>query len=190
MPLFIDSPDIVISLFPGFIQHFYDELSQKSNGEKVDSRNDKKDRRDEHRAVLLHDGYAKEQLFNKDIDKEDETHRGEEKPHRPEGFERILEVVQDEFEPKEVKEDSIGSAQAVFRLAVGTLVISHDDFGNPHPHLPGDGGDKAMELPVEANALDDVAAIRLKRRAEIMDIYSGNPGKEPVGDHGGNTPDE
>jgi hypothetical protein len=62
--------------------------------------------------------------------------------------------------------------------------VPHLDLGDGDTHVAGDGGDEAVELAVEVDALDNLFTESLQRAAVIMEFDSRDAGDESVGQQG------
>ena len=61
------------------------------------------------------------------------------------------------------------------------------DLGDGHPDLAGDGRDEAVQLAVELDILDHLAAEHLERAAVVVEPDPGDAGDQPVGDGRGDA---
>ena len=78
--------------------------------------------------------------------------------------------------------------QVVVRLAGLTWDVLYRDLDDRRARPARERRDEAVHLSVEGQVFDDVALVRLERRAEIVEVYARQLRHEPIRDSARNTP--
>ena len=112
--LFVDISYVIALLFLRFVEVGQHQLPQEARREEIYPRYDQEDRGDKHRSVLNHDGNAKDELIDEDVDEEDRAEERKKNADHSEDLKGFIDVTQKELEPEEVEEHGNRPFQAVF----------------------------------------------------------------------------
>jgi len=148
----------------------YLQLSQEADAHHLDSGKNENSCDDEERAVNRHNVLAGDKFQN------EEPCRHAESSHHAEGtdcskeVQRAGHVAKQEADCQQIEEHSEGARDAVMTLTVFACRIGDGNLADAGSIPGGEGRDEAVHLAVEGNVLDDFTAVRLKGRAEVVDI--------------------
>ena len=98
-----------------------------------------------------------------------------------EKVERARHIAEEESYREQIEEDSQSARNSVVRFSAGTNDILDRHFDDFRAVQSSESGNEAVHFTVEANVLDDFAAIDFEGGAEVVDIDSRELGHHPIG---------
>ena len=116
---------------------------------------------------------------------DEEADRPEDEAQRPEDLQGPVDEADDELDRHQVEEDAPRPGQAVLGFAPQADDVGDGLFDDLEALPADEGRDEAVQLAVEADALDDFAAVGLEGRAEVVDRDLDQLLHHPVGHPGG-----
>ena len=86
---------------------------------------------------------------------------------------------------QEIEESLDESGDPILGAAELARAVVHDDLGDLEASLVGQDGDEAVELAVERDLVEDLAAIGLEAAVVVVELAAGQAADEPVEDPAG-----
>src|SRR3984957_15267277 len=165
----------------GFKVSAHQEFADKTHRKQLHTEEREHHAEDEQGAVLHEDRGAEQNLFCKQDGKYPATCDHAEESGWAKEVERARHIAEEEAYREQIEEDPESARDSVVRLAAGTNDILDRHFDDFRAVEGCERGNEAVHFAIQADVLDDFAAIDFEGSAEIVDVDSGEFGHHPVG---------
>src|ERR1700678_2517111 len=102
-------------------------------------------------------------------------------------MQRARKIAQQEANGDEIEENAEGAGDAVMRHAALAVYVADRNFANGSAIPRRERRNKPVQLAVERNLFQNLAAVSFKRRAKVVNLHAAQLGHQPVGDAGRNA---
>ena len=124
-------------------------------------------------------------LVNSKISRDQHPGGGAAHAQQAEKLQRARGIIQQEFHDHQVQEHADGTADSVIGLSILAVGVFDRHFGDFRAAGTGKSGNEAVQFAVELNFLDNLAAVGLESRPEVVQVDSRKLGHHPIGDAAG-----
>src|SRR5579859_736823 len=155
-------------------------LSQQSQRKKLDAGHDNDRSEDEQRTMHVHDVGVVYEVVEDQPEGDERSRKNAGCSEGAEEVQRARQVVKQETNRNQVKEDAEGSGYSVVRLSTLTIDVANGNLANRRS-VPGrKRGNKPVQFAVQGHLVDDFAAVGLERRPKVMDIDAAELCHQPI----------
>jgi len=162
-------------------------FAEQADGEKIKTAKQQAESRHHQRAVCGHDRNVAQKFFY--AQPQDDSTAAEDTQHAEaaEKVQRARQITQQEADGQQIEKHAEGTCDAVVRNAALAVHVADGNFADRRTVPRRQRRDEAVQLAVERDLLQNVAAISLECGTEIVDIDTGNFGHHPIGNAAGNA---
>ena len=159
----------------------HQKFADETHREQLHAEQRKHHAKDQQGAVLHENRSTEQDLFCKQYREDSATGDHAEQSGWTEEMQRARHIAQEESYREQIEEDPESSRNSIVRFSAGTNDILNRHFDDFCAVESSERGNEAVHFTVQANVLDDFAAIDFEGGAEIVDIDSGKLGHHPIG---------
>ena len=161
------------------------DLGQKAQSDELEADDDEQHRQEKERPVA--EAFIEKEPFVRHEHGQARAQKSGQKTEKTENLQRAGRVTLQKFDGHEVEENARGPENGVLGAAPAPRPVVDGNLGQNNAQARGDGGNEAVHLAVETEILDDFPAEGFEGASVVVQFDSGDPGDQPVGDHGGNA---
>ena len=147
-----------------------DHLADQAEREELHSDHDEQHAEQEQRPCA--DRVA-ESLEHGEVDEDRRPDEAEHEPEPAEEVQRPMAVAADERDGQEVEEPAQVALDAVARAAVLARAVVDGQLGDAVAAVVREHRDEAVQLAVEAQAVDDLGAVGLEPAVHVVQAHAG-----------------
>jgi len=92
--------------------------------------------------------------------------------------------LQQEFDREEIENNAEGPPDSIFGFTGDTGAVIHHDFRDISTHPGAEGWNESVHFSIEADILQDIAAVGLQGAAIVMELNARNVGNQTIREHG------
>ena len=138
--------------------------------------------------MLRHDIRVAQELFRQQPSRNSRAGKNAQHAHGSEEVQRARQIAQQKADRNQVKKYAERARDAVVRIAPFAVHIADGHFAD-RSSVPGcQRRNKAVQLAIERNLLQNLPPVGFECRAEIVDIHTAQLGHQPVGAARWNAP--
>src|SRR6202030_1452303 len=156
------------------------DFPKQAHGDELDSADKQRNREQQQRPVLRHDVLVIENLVAHQKHPEQKSASRARKPQHAEKLQRPGRIIQQEFHHDQVEEHANGPPDSIIGLAGLAIRIRNRHFGDARSRGAGQRRNKAVQLAVKLDLLQNFPPVRLEGGPKIMQIDPGKLGHQPV----------
>ena len=135
----------------------------------------------EHQQRPVPDRMA-ERFQNGQVDEDRRPEHAEDQPEPTEQMQRAVAVAADERDRQQIEEAAQVTLHPVTRAAVFARAVVDRQLGDAEAAVVGQHRDEAVQLAVEAQAVDDFGSVRLQPAVHVVQLDAGERARDAVED--------
>src|ERR1700737_50947 len=122
-----------------------------------------------------------QKLFNRQPAADARSGQNAEHTERAEEMQRTGQIARQETNGDEIKKDAESAGEPVMRNAALAVCVLDGHLADGSSMPGGQRGDKAVQLSIQRNLVEDLPTVGLESGAEVVDVHTAQFGHEPVG---------
>src|SRR5215469_12509821 len=156
-------------------------LAEQTDSQEVEAGQQENRGEDDERAMLGHHVEVAKKFLHEQPQRNARPGDYAHHAHRPKEVQGTREITQQEADGNEIEEDPESPRNPVVRDATLTVDVANGHLADGSA-MPGrQRGNKAVQLAVEWNLLENVAPVGFEGGAEVVDVHPAQPGHQPIG---------